>query len=66
MALAGPGFTHAGFQQLTPETNWQAVIEALGPVFVKPALRAPPCMSKAGNAQELEAAYRHASTFGAM
>jgi D-alanine-D-alanine ligase len=51
---------------LTPETNWQAVIEALGTVFVKPALEGSSLgMSKAGNAEELEAAYRHASTFGA-
>ena len=62
----GLGLPTPAFQQLTPETNWQAVIEALGPVFVKPALEGSSLgMSKAGNAQELEAAYRHASTFGA-
>ena len=62
----GLGLPTPAFQQLTPETHWQAVIEALGPVFVKPALEGSSLgMSKAGNAQELEAAYRHASTFGA-
>ena len=62
----GLGLPTPAFQQLTPETNWQAVIEALGPVFVKPALEGSSLgMSKAGNAQELEAAYRHASAFGA-
>ena len=62
----GLGLPTPAFQQLTPDTNWQAVIEALGPVFVKPALEGSSLgMSKAGNAQELEAAYRHASTFGA-
>ena len=66
MALAGSGFATPAFQQLTPETNWQAVIEALGTVFVKPALEGSSLgMSKADNAQDLEAAYRHASTFGA-
>ena len=62
----GLGLPTPAFQQLTPETNWQVVIEALGPVFVKPALEGSSLgMSKAGNARELEAAYRHASTFGA-
>ena len=34
----GLGLPTPAFQQLTPETNWQAVIQALGTVFVKPAL----------------------------
>jgi D-alanine-D-alanine ligase len=62
----GLGLPTPAFQQLTPNTHWQAVIEALGAVFVKPALEGSSLgMSKAGNAAELEAAYRHASTFGA-
>ena len=62
----GLGLPTPVFQQLTPETNWQAVIEALGTVFVKPALEGSSLgMSKASNAAELEAAYRQASTFGA-
>ena len=65
MALAGSGLPTPAFQQLTSETNWQAVIEELGTVFVKPALEGSSLgMSKVGNAQELKAAYRHASTFG--
>jgi len=62
----GLGLPTPAFQQLTPETNWQAVIQALGTVFVKPALEGSSLgMSRASNAAELEAAYRHASTFGA-
>ena len=54
------------FHQLASVTNWQEVIEALGTVFVKPALEGSSLgMRKATNATELEAAYRHASTFGA-
>ena len=62
----GLGLPTPAFQQLTPETNWQPVIEALGTVFVKPAREGSSLgMSKASNAAELEAAYRHAGTFGA-
>jgi len=62
----GLGLPTPAFHQLTSETNWQAVIEALGTVFVKPALEGSSLgMSKVGNAQDLEAAFRHASTFGA-
>ncbi len=62
----GLGLPSPAFQQLTSVTNWQEVIEALGTVFVKPALEGSSLgMRKATNATELEAAYRHASTFGA-
>ena len=62
----GLGLPTPAFHQLTSVTNWQEVIEALGTVFVKPALEGSSLgMRKATNAKELEAAYRHASTFGA-
>ena len=62
----GLGLPTPPFHQLTSVTNWQEVIEALGTVFVKPALEGSSLgMRKATNATELEAAYRHASTFGA-
>ena len=48
----GLGLPTPAFHQLTSETNWQAVIEALGTVFVKPALEGSSLgMSKADNAR---------------
>ena len=62
----GLGLPTPAFHQLASVTNWQEVIEALGTVFVKPAFEGSSLgMRKATNAKELEAAYRHASTFGA-
>ena len=51
---------------LTPDCDWEAVIDELGTVFVKPALEGSSLgMSKATTAQQLAAAYDRAADFDA-
>lgn len=51
---------------LTPDCDWEAVIDELGTVFVKPALEGSSLgMSKATTAQHLAAAYDRAAGFDA-
>lgn len=51
---------------LTPDCDWEAVIDELGTVFVKPALEGSSLgMSKATTAQQLAAAYDRAAGFDA-
>jgi D-alanine-D-alanine ligase len=63
----GIGVSTAGFELLGAETDWQAVIDRLGKVFVKPATEGSSIgMAPARDARELEAAYRNAARYGAV
>ena len=53
------------FNVLTTDSDWQAVIDELGSVFVKPALEGSSLgMSRADSAMQLREAYDQASRFG--
>ena len=54
------------FNVLTIDSDWQAVIDELGSVFVKPALEGSSLgMSRADSAAQLREAFNQASRFGA-
>ena len=54
------------FRVLTVDSDWQAVIDELGSVFVKPALEGSSLgMSRADSAAQLREAFNQASRFGA-
>ena len=60
----GLGLATAGFEILTPDTDWQAVIDRLGKVFVKPACEGSSIgMASADSAKALRAAYQGAEEF---
>lgn len=60
----GLGLATAGFEILTPDTDWQAVINRLGKVFVKPACEGSSIgMASADSADALRAAYEGAQEF---
>lgn len=60
----GMGLPTGGFVTLGPDTNWQAVIERFGKVFVKPACEGSSIgMTSADSAQSLEAAFRTAGDY---
>ncbi|GAB5453331.1 MAG: D-alanine--D-alanine ligase [Halioglobus sp.] len=60
----GAGLPTAGFEVLRKDSDWQAVIDRLGTVFVKPACEGSSIgMAKAGNAGELQHAWQVASEF---
>ena len=53
-----------GFEMLGPDTDWQAVIDRLGKVFVKPACEGSSLgMAPASDAQSLRAAYENAAGY---
>jgi D-alanine-D-alanine ligase len=61
----GAGFPTPDFRVLEARCDWDAVIADLGTVFVKPSLEGSSLgMTKASTGEELEAAYRHAVTYG--
>lgn len=61
----GVGLPTPAFEVLEANSDWQAVIDALGTVFVKPALEGSSLgMSKATTASELEASFLQASRYG--
>lgn len=61
----GVGLATAGFEVLSDDSDWAAVIERLGKVFVKPACEGSSIgMSPAADASALEQAYRTASQYG--
>jgi len=58
------GLPTPGFETLGDDTDWQAVIDALGTVFVKPACEGSSIgMSRAETAEELAAAYAIARAY---
>jgi len=60
----GIGIPTGGFVTLERDTDWQAVIEKFGKVFVKPACEGSSIgMTSADNAADLEAAYTLAQEF---
>ncbi|MFN3164681.1 MAG: D-alanine--D-alanine ligase, partial [Pseudohongiellaceae bacterium] len=60
----GIGLATGGFEMLGAETDWQAVIDRLGKVFVKPACEGSSIgMAPASNASELEQAYQQAARY---
>ncbi|PLW70374.1 D-alanine--D-alanine ligase [Pseudohalioglobus lutimaris] len=60
----GVGIATGGFEILDSGTDWGAVIERLGKVFVKPACEGSSIgMAPASNAAELESAYRNAAAY---
>ncbi len=60
----GIGLSTSGFEMLTPDSDWQGVIDRLGKVFVKPACEGSSVgMGSAATAAELEAAYHNAAGF---
>lgn len=61
----GVGLATAGFTMLSDDSDWQAVIQRLGKVFVKPACEGSSIgMGAAANAEELQRAYREAARYG--
>jgi len=61
----GIGLSTAGFVSLDADANWQAIIDRLGKVFVKPSCEGSSIgMTSASTAAELEHAYRVASRYG--
>jgi len=57
----GIGIATPGFEELSEKTDWQDVIDRLGPVFVKPACEGSSIgMSCADTAQALQAAFEAA------
>ncbi|MBA6412958.1 D-alanine--D-alanine ligase [Parahaliea sp. F7430] len=61
----GIGIATAGFELLQSDTDWQAVIERFGKVFVKPACEGSSIgMAPASDAQQLRAAYQNAAAYG--
>lgn len=61
----GIGIPTAGFELLTADTDWQAVIDHLGKVFVKPACEGSSLgMTPASDAAGLRAAYQQAAHYG--
>ncbi|MFV8818255.1 D-alanine--D-alanine ligase [Haliea sp. E17] len=60
----GAGLSTAGFVMLDEDTDWQAVIDRFGKVFVKPACEGSSIgMAPAHSAEELEAAYAGARNY---
>tara|TARA_R110002110_G_scaffold91264_2_gene237595 strand:- start:221473 stop:222402 length:930 start_codon:yes stop_codon:yes gene_type:complete len=63
----GVGVATAGYTTLDPTTDWQAVIDRFGKVFVKPACEGSSLgMASADNAAALEAAYRAAACYAGV
>lgn len=61
----GLGISTAGFVHLDSSTDWQAVIDRLGKVFVKPTSEGSSIgMRSAATADELQDAFRAASAYG--
>jgi D-alanine-D-alanine ligase len=61
----GIGLSTGGFIRLTPDSDWQQVIERLGKVFVKPTCEGSSIgMTAAGSAAALEQAFHTASQYG--
>ena len=61
----GIGLSTGGFVRLTGETDWQAVIDDLGKVFVKPTCEGSSIgMTSAASAEALEKAFHTASQYG--
>ncbi len=59
----GAGLPTPAFTVLTADSNWSDLIAQFGTLFVKPALEGSSIgMSKASSAQELETAWKHASS----
>jgi D-alanine-D-alanine ligase len=62
---AGQGLPTADFVELSAASDWQAVIDSLGKVFVKPVAEGSSIgMSPAATASELEAAWTRAAVHG--
>lgn len=60
----GMGVATGGFELLDGSSDWRAVIDRLGKVFVKPACEGSSIgMAPAGSAEELEAAYSNAARY---
>ena len=60
----GIGISTGGFEELGPETDWQAVIDRLGKVFVKPACEGSSLgMAPASSAESLRRAYENAAGY---
>lgn len=63
----GVGVSTAGFVTLDDNTDWAAVIERFGKVFVKPACEGSSVgMAAAATAAQLEAAWRAAAGYGTV
>lgn len=61
----GIGVATAGFVSLDQGSDWAAIIERFGKVFVKPSCEGSSIgMTSAANAAKLEAAYRDAARYG--
>ncbi len=61
----GIGLPTGGFVRLNADTDWQAVIDSLGKVFVKPSCEGSSIgMTSANNAASLEQAFNTASKYG--
>lgn len=61
----GMDLSTAGFVSLGPDTDWQAVIDQFGKVFVKPACEGSSIgMASADSAAALQQAYETASRYG--
>ncbi len=61
----GMGIATASFEMLSAETDWQAVIDRLGKVFVKPVSEGSSIgMSMADSAEALKDAYAEARRYG--
>lgn len=61
----GIGVATAGFVSLDPGSDWAAIIERFGKVFVKPSCEGSSIgMTSAASAAKLEAAYRDAAHYG--
>lgn len=61
----GIGLSTGGFVQLEADSDWQAIIERFGKVFVKPATEGSSIgMTSASTAAALEQAYSTASKYG--
>lgn len=61
----GLGLSTGGFEALGPDSDWQAVIDRLGKVFVKPSCEGSSIgMTSAADAKKLAQAYQTASQYG--
>ncbi|WP_373082559.1 D-alanine--D-alanine ligase [Zhongshania sp.] len=61
----GLGLSTPRFAELTASSNWQAIIDDLGPVIVKPACEGSSIgMARAATAEELAAAWSNAQAYG--
>ncbi len=61
----GLGLSTPRFAELTASSNWQAIIDDLGPVIVKPACEGSSIgMARAATAEELATAWSNAQAYG--